>query len=321
MRRIGLYYGKTKNQLALFLLSRGLWLILLEATVITLGLTFDLQFRLFVLQVIWAIGISMVVLAGLVYLPRTLILLIAVIILAGHNVLNGVSFPDQSGQAMAWSALHTFGFFRLTNHTNLLLLYPMLPWLGILLFGYYMGALYTGGFDARRRRNILLLTGGIFIGLFLALRLLHPYGDPVPFTPGATALETLYNLLRTQKYPPSLHFTLMTLGPALMLLAFAENWRGKLAQWLITFGRVPFFYYLLHIYLIHGLAILTALVTGFTLDDFGPAGVANMPKGYGISLGGVYLMWLLVVVLLYPLCHWFAHYKTRNKQKIWLSYI
>lgn len=312
---------RTTKELSLFLLSRGLWLIFLEITLITFGLTFDIYYRMFVLQVIWAIGISMVVLAGLVFLPRAAILTFGVLLVIGHNLLDSVQVTEPPLNFL-WAALHVPGMLHPDPDFTVFLIYPVLPWIGLMALGFYAGKLYQRGFEAFVRRRILVLAGLGCTALFLLLRFTQAYGDGQVFEHQSATWKSVYDFLNTTKYPPSFHFLLMTLGPALLLLAISENFRFKVASVLVTVGRVPLFFYVLHIYLIHVVAFITALALGYTWHDIQTSqNFGSLPAGFGFSLGVVYVFWVLVLLVLYPACKWFAHYKARHRNNPFLSYL
>ena len=307
---------KTKTELSIFLLKRGLWLILLEITIISFAWSFNINMPFTGLQVIWALGISMIALAALIHLPKKIILIIAIIIVAGHNLLDGIHF-----NGFAWAALHEEKLFRI-NATHLIRVsYPVLPWIGVMALGYCFGSLYTSNINAARRKQWLLVIGSSAIFVFILLRLINVYGDLHPWTEQKSIAFSVLSFLNTTKYPPSLLYILMTIGPAFIFLAFAETISGKLAQFIIPIGRVPMFYYILHLYLIHLVAMLAAQLSGYSWSDMilqRRVWVDPQLKGYGFSLGFTYLVWIGIVLLLYPLCKWYDKYKTAHKEKWWL---
>lgn len=310
---------RTKKELSVFLLKRGLWLMLVEVTIINFGWSFNIMLPFIGLQVIWALGISMIALAALIQLPKKIILIIAIIIVAGHNLLDGIHF-----NGFVWAALHEVKLFPI-NATHLIRVsYPVLPWIGVMALGYCFGSLYTSNINAARRKKWLLVTGAFAIFVFILLRLINVYGDLHPWTEQKSIAFTVLSFLNTAKYPPSLLYILMTIGPALIFLAFAETISGKLAKAIIHIGRVPMFYYILHIYLIHLMAMLAAQLSGYSWSDMilqRRVWVDPQLKGYGFSLGVTYLVWIGIVLLLYPLCKWYDKYKTAHKEKWWLSYL
>ena len=296
--------GRSVAELRRFLFFRGLWLILIEFTLVRFGWTFDLGFlHGSVAGVIWVIGASMVALAALVYLPRFTIVVVALAMIAGHNLLDGIRPGDLGVAGSVWHVLHQPGRVHLGDGISVFVLYPLIPWVGVMAAGYVLGPVMQLE-AAPRRRWLLCLGAAITIG-FVLLRATNFYGDPAPWTVQETPLATVLSFLNCEKYPPSLLFLMMTLGPALMLLAVFDYVRGQLAGWLVTFGQVPFFFYVVHLYVIHGLAVAASLA------------MTNSPD---LSLPGVYLVWLLVLVLLCPLCRWFTGLKQRRSEW-WWSYL
>ena len=315
-------HRKGKRELSGFLVKRGLWLVFLELTVVNFAWFFNIHFTLVLLVVIWALGVSMIVLAGLIHLPRKVILAIGLLVVAGHNLLDTVHVGGADWKAVGWALLHEFTFFDF-EHFNLFVGYPLIAWIGVMALGYCFGSLYL--LDAQVRKKKLIQLGSSMIVLFIVIRALNVYGDPLPWTWQSSPLKTMLSFLNAAKYPPSLVYLLMTLGPSILFLAFAEKRLGKLNQAFVTVGRVPMFYYLLHLYLIHGLAIVAAVLTGF-----GVAPMINFEtwvtmtpalKGYGFNLWIVYGVWIFVVVALYPLCRWYESYKRNHREIWWLSYL
>jgi uncharacterized membrane protein len=303
----------TPAQLSRFLLTRGLWLIVLEFTVVNLALNFNLGYQFGVLmQVIWVIGASMVVLAGLSRLPVWAVGTFGLVLIAGHNLLDGISPKAFGAWAPLWNVLHVQGVLPFGY-----LHYPLIPWVGVMAVGFALGTLYD--MPGERRRRALLIMGGSAIAAFVLLRLANGYGDPTPWSPQKSLGFTLLSFINVEKYPPSLAYVLVTVGPALLALAAFESARGRIADILATFGRVPLFFYVLHFFLAHLAAGLTALAMGFgttVLTGF----FISFPKEWGVSLPAVYFVWVLVVVTLYPACRWFAALKRRRKDW-WLSYL
>lgn len=313
---------KGKGELSIFLLKRGLWLVFLELTVVNFAWFFNIHFSLILLVIIWALGMSMVVLAGLVHFPKKIILAIGLLLVAGHNLLDNFHVDGSDWKSIGWAILHEFQFFSLDGK-NLFVGYPLLPWIGVMVLGYCFGSLYTLDYAARKRSLIWLGSAAIF--LFIIIRGINIYGDPGPWSIQSSSLFTVLSFLNTNKYPPSFLYLLMTLGPAILFLAFAERPLGKLNQAFVTVGRVPLFYYLLHLYLIHGLALVAVMATGFgfsAMINF-ETWVTMTPtlQGYGFNLWAVYGVWIFVVIVLFPLCRWFDTYKRKHREKWWLSYL
>ena len=310
--------GRTTGELSRFLLSRGLWLVAIEFTVVRLGWMFAFSLDYFIMQVIFAIGASMIVLAALVHLPRWAIATIGIGMIAGHNLLDGIRAEDFGALGWIWNVLHVPALLSAGEGVRVFAVYPLIPWVGVMAAGYALGPLFKA--ERTARVQWLVLLGFIVTGGFALLRATNLYGDPQPWIAHESALATVLSFINTEKYPPSLLYLMMTLGPGLLLLAAFETARGRIADTVITFGRVPFAYYIAHIYLIHALAIGYVWSIGgdasWLFGEFPPV----KPAGYGLGLAGVYAVWLVVLVALYPLCRWFAALKQRRKDW-WLSYL
>jgi len=310
---------KSPKELSVFLLKRGIWLVFIELTVVTFAWQFDPLFRINGFAVIAVLGFSMILLAGLIHLPKMVLWIFSVVLIFGHNLLDSVHFPGN----FLWSCLHEAGIFYVLGGIKFYIDYPIIPWVGIMSLGYCFGTLYDTSFDAAKRRKMLNIIGFSAIALFVILRWSNIYGDPVKWVNIDGGARTLMSFLQISKYPPSLLYTLITLGGAFIFLANSEKLKGSLVNFFSTFGRVPFFYYIIHIYLIHLIAMLFAELSGFgwqlmVLPDW----ILESPglKGYGFSLGVVYLVWIGVILALYPLCKKFDNYKSKHKEKSWLSY-
>ena len=320
--------------MSLLLFTRGLWLIVLELTVISFGWSFAFPYLPF-MQVIWAIGWSMIVLAGLIRLPRGAVLAIGLVIVCGHNLLDPIA-PQQFGPfALVWQALHTGGPVFIGQQPLALFAYPLLPWFGVIACGYGMGALFLQE-RARRDRTIMLL-GLAMLAAFLVLRGFELYGNPAggpnigPFGASAswrdqpTLGAQIMAFMNVQKYPPSLQFLLATLGIVFSAWPLVARLRGPLASVFNTFGAVPFFFYVLHIYLVHVVAIIANAAAGRDVRgmfNYMVNGFTGSPlvQQLGFSLPWVYVGWLVVLALLYPLCLWFQGVKARRRDW-WLSYL
>jgi len=314
-----------KKALSFFLFTRGLWLAVAELVIVTLEWTFNPHYPVLILQVIWAFGISMMALSLLIYLPRPILLLLGVLLVAGHNLLDTVHVAGQGAPAFLWSLLHERNFSFQFGGVHPIIGYPFIPWLGIMVLGYSLGNLYAPGVAPEIRKRSLRNLGIGAIVLFILLRWTNIYGDPAHWSSQKNAVYTMMSFINTTKYPPSLLYALMTLGPALLFLAYSEKPLNAITTKLTVFGRVPMFYYLLHIPLIHGLAILAAMASGHAASDMIDltTWVTANPQlqGYGFSLPVVYLVWVAVIVILYPLSSRFDRYKRANQaQKWWLSY-
>ncbi len=310
--------GRSVGEVSRFLLTRGLWLVLMEFTVVRLGWSFGFNLNFFVGNVIWALGASMVVLSALVYLPRWAIAAVGLVMIGGHNLFDGVRAADLGNAGWIWTILHERGFLQFGLPAKFYVLYPLVPWIGVMAAGYALGPVFQ--LERATRQRILVALGAVTIAGFLALRVTNLYGDPAPWVAQAASFATVLSFVNCEKYPPSLLYLAMTLGPGLLLLAAFETARGRVAEMVITYGRVPFLYYVVHIFLIHALAVAMAwMVLGNASWLFGGA-PGGRPANYGLSLPGVYLVWLVVVVALYPLCRWFATIKQRRSEW-WLSYL
>ncbi|HEX6107741.1 MAG TPA: heparan-alpha-glucosaminide N-acetyltransferase domain-containing protein [Gemmatimonadales bacterium] len=306
---------RTRPELARFLLSRGLWLILVELTLITFGWYFTTRITMgLVAQVIWVIGASMIVLAGLIYLPRAAIAAFGLALVLGHNLLDGVT-PERFGAlAPLWHVLHVPGRLEIVP---VFLLYPLIPWAGVMALGYAAGPLVFSQQPGVARR--LAWTGVLMTAAFVALRALDVYGDPVPRVADGGAALVGMSFLNLTKYPPSLLYLLMTLGPALVVLTLLRRVRGPLAGVLVTFGRVPFLFYVVHLYVVHAVAVAIGVIQGYAPGDMLHL-FLELPDGYGVGLPVIYAAWLAVVAALYPLCHRYAALKARSRAW-WLSYL
>jgi uncharacterized membrane protein len=330
-------YGRKHKDLSRFLLTRGLLLVVLELTIIRLSWTFNFEYRQYMLAgVIWVIGWCMIILAGLVKLPLRVVAAIGLVIIFGHNLLDGAvgGIAESLGndaRGVLWK-LGYVGFFapsvQLTpDGPNLVVLYTLIPWIGVMAAGYAFGTIIT---QLPARRDQLCLTIGLgAIALFLVLRGFNLYGDPNPWSapqPGADGpqLPAVLSFLNTSKYPASLLFLLMTLGPTIALIPLLEKARGPVSRWMTVFGKVPFFYYVLHIPLIHVIALIVSQMRMGTivpwLFENHPMGTGRAPAGYMWSLWQLYLVWLIVVVLLYFACRWYASMKERQRSP-WMAYL
>jgi len=319
-------YGskKTKPELFKFLFTRGIWLILLELIVNNFIWTFDVSYSFPVLQVIWAIGFSMVCLSFLIYLPKKVILIIGIILVAGHNLLDSILMEGISFKSIVWYILHQQKFLVLGPNNAFLFQYPVIPWIGLMALGYNFGTLYRKEFDAKVRKKWLLRLGFGSVALFFILRGINIYGDLVPWTTQKNGLYTILSFFNTTKYPPSLIYLLMTIGPSLLFLYLLENIKNRVTDFFVVFGRVPLFFYFLHVLVIHIAAIIGILIFGgnwqdmiLTADVFTNEKLIN----YGYSLTVVYLVWIGLIIFLYPFCKKYMTYKLSHKEKWWLSYL
>lgn len=293
-----------------FLLKRGLFLVLLELTLVSFAWTFSLTPRTYYLQVIWAIGLSMIALSGLLWLPRPVLIGVGLAIVFGHNLLDPIKLEAGTPGASVWAILHDRGFIELPWGARARTSYPLLPWIGVIALGHGVGPWFTAQLSPAVRRFRLYSLGLAALTLFVLLRVVNVYGEPVPWERGATPLLTLISFLNLTKYPPSLDFLLLTLGVGALLLATLDHLPSGLLTLLTTFGAAPLFFYLVHLYLLHGL-------NDVALALFGPN------QGALFSVPSVLWLWALAALVSFPLwfaCRWFARLKART-QSAWMSYL
>ncbi|WP_353779469.1 heparan-alpha-glucosaminide N-acetyltransferase domain-containing protein [Winogradskyella sp. 3972H.M.0a.05] len=316
--------GKTKGELSKFLITRGLWLVFVEIVINNFLWWFDVGFGFINLQVIWAIGICMIVLGLLIHLPKRVLLVLGLLIVFGHNALDGITKEGSSFGSIVWYFLHQSNGIGIGESRYLWFSYPVLPWIGTMVLGYCLGEFYKKGANAELRNQWLVRIGLVAIALFFVFRGFNFYADLAPWEEQATLEKTIISFFNLTKYPPSLSFLLITLGPALLFLRFIEPVKNWITDKLLVFGRVPFFYYILHIFVIHVTAIIGLLITGkdwkLMILDNETMGSGAL-RGYGYSLLTVYLVWLGIVILLYPICKKYMKYKANNRDKKWLSYL
>ena len=311
---------KTTGQLSGFLFKRGVWLVLIDLTIVNFAWYFDIHFRTLDFFVIGALGVSMMVLAGLIYLPRKYILLFSLVLIFGHDLLDHIHYPGN----ILWSMLHDFSIFKLSDTLQLYVGYPLIPWFAVMSLGYYFGSLYDPSVDPITRKRLFNRIGIAALVTFMVVRWINVYGDPIGWKSYDTISKTLISFLNPNKYPPSLTYLLMTLGVVFLFLANSEKLRGRVVRFFSVFGRVPFFYYVIHLYLIHLTALVFAQLSGFGWQKLIlPGWISEQPglKGYGFDLWVVYLVWIGVIVSLYPVCKKFDTYKMNHKEKWWLSYL
>jgi uncharacterized membrane protein len=326
---MGVYlYGRShsKGELSRFLWTRGLWFIALELTVMRFAYNFNFSLRfLILLLILWIFGICLLAMAVLVYVPMRWLAALSVAVIVLHNCLDTLRAQQFGPAAWAWNLLHQPGVIPLAGKMALVT-YTFLPWIAVMAAGFCFGRVFQ--LEPAARRRIMLRLGLAMTIAFIALRALNHYGDPAPWAHQKSALFTVLSFLNCSKYPGSLDFLLMTLGPALLVLAWFDRLTFKPANPLVVFGRVPMFYFILHFYLIHVLAVLAAYLrygssaARFVFNPLPSMGGPRelFPANFGYSLWTVYGVWLLVVVLLYPVCRWFANVKSRRRDW-WLSYL
>jgi uncharacterized membrane protein len=316
----------SKARLSRFLWTRGLWLILVELIVMRLAMNFTLspQYPV-ILLILWALGLAMIALAALIHLPLRVLAAISVAIIVLHNTLDGIQAAQLGAFEGLWRILHQPGFFMPAG-IPVVVAYPVLPWIGVMGAGFCLGSLFSR--PPAERQRLFLTLGLALVAAFVVLRFVNSYGNPLPWSSQPSALFTLLSFLNTTKYPPSLQFLLMTLGPALILLAYFDRRQPAAGHPLVVIGRVPFFYFVLHFWLIHILASVMAffrygsasLAWLFSpLPSMGGA-AESFPPGFGYPLWVSYVVWIAVVLMLYPLCLWFGRVKKRS-QAWWLGYL
>lgn len=304
--------------LSRFLVTRGLWLIVAEFTLARFAYQFNVDYQVTMLLVLWAAGWCMIALAALVHLPTRAVLAIGALIVAGHNLFDGAPLGG-----WWWTVLHQPGFVLNQPGRVIFAAYPILPWIGVTALGYALGEIYE--WDRAHRRAWLMRAGAVLCAAFVVLRVLNVYGDPSRWSTQASALYTMLSFLNTTKYPPSLLYLCMTLGPALLLLAWVDRDANRALRPVVMVGRVPFFYYVVHFASIHALAALVCLVRFGTLSpmtqspDLGHYPF-SAPAGWGYPLPVVYGVWLPIVLWMLPLCRWFAGVKQRHPSRL-LSYL
>jgi uncharacterized membrane protein len=308
--------GKDRSQLTRFLLTRGAWLIVLELTIIAFGFNFALPFVF--LQVIWAIGVSMILLAAVIWLPRATAAVLGVLIVAGHQLLAPIAPADLGALAPLWTVAFKVGPSPIAPG---FIAYPAIPWFGVMCLGYALGPVF-GQERARRNRTLLMFALGA-IAVFCVLRAINAYGDPAPWRAFPSATATVMSFFNVSKYPPSLLYILITLGVSLLCLLGLQRLRGLLARVLLAYGRTPLFTYVLHIYVVHGASLVAAMLAGYPASYHAsfladPFRLYN--AGFGFNLLVVYVVWLAILVALYPVSRWFAEVK-RRRREWWLSYL
>ena len=316
--------GRTNVEVARFLFTRGLLLVVLEFTLVHFGWFFSFDYHFLLAQVIWMIGWSMVALSGLILLrvPLWGMAALGIMMISGHNLLDHLSASEFGSLRWIWIILHQPDVIEFAPGRQMLAFYPLVPWIGVIAVGYALGSLLLHPPSTRQKWLFGLGLGLTFA--FIILRWFNVYGDPQLWRPYSRALLTFLSFINTNKYPPSLLFLLMTLGPALLFLAVFDrvNIGNPFARAFVVFGRVPLFYYVLHLSVIHAVAVVFSYVRyGEASWLFGTDWMSRLglPRGYGYGLPVVYLIWLSIVLRLYPACRWFARFK-QNWYAPWLSY-
>lgn len=318
--------GHTKQQLSTFLWTRGIWFIVLEWTVMQFAYDFNLPTRFpILLLILWIFGLCMIVMAALVHLRISWLLALSLAVILGHDALNRISASSFGPGAWAWELIHQPGSFVFAGQP-VRVVYTLLPWIAILAAGFCFGRIFE--WEPRVRQRLMLRLGLFSTLAFLVLRAINRYGDPAPWSVQKSGLFTALSFLNCVKYPASLDFLLMTLGPALLALAWLDRHPARRSNPLVIFGRVPMFYFILHFYWIHMLAVLLALLRygetalSFVFQPEPSMGTARQlfPPAFGYSLWQTYAIWIFVVLCLYPLCRWYANFKAKHRS-LWLSYL
>ena len=319
--------GRSKLELSRFLLTRGLFLIFLEFTVIRFAVTFNLNYfspGSTVAQVIWVLGISMVILSAVVFLSNWLIALFGIGLIAAHNLFDAASVMPAF--EWLWIVLHKPGLLMLPLGLEAKLIYPVVPWVGVMALGYMFGNIVTQ--EEEKRKKCFFWLGLGLVAAFIIIRSINIYGDPVPWTSQGSFLFSVLSFLNCAKYPPSLLFLLMTLGPAILALSFFSEKDTPASKFFVTFGRVSLFFYIIHFFLIHVIAIIFSMLRYNVMPHwlfannpvFSSPSFPSGPTDYGYDLIAVYLIWIIVTLLLYPVCRWYMKYKATHAYP-WLSYL
>ena len=314
---------KTKREVSWFLLTRGLWLIVLELTVMRFFWQFNVDYHLTFVTVLWALGWSMIVLSALIFLPMPAIATISIAMIALHNLTDGFQPPPMSNVGLLWTLLHRPGPLLMKPGYLVFTGYPLVPWIAVMALGFSLGTIYT--WPAERRRAFLLRAGLGCVAAFIVIRATNLYGDLRPWSSQPTALFTFFSFINANKTPPSLLYLLMTIGPALLALRWFDAKTPRLLTPAVTIGRVPMFYFAAHVLLLH------LIVVGEALVRYGNAAITTQsptpdkypftqPPGWPASLPVVYASWIIVVMLLYPACRWYARLKATHRSPL-LSYL
>ncbi len=318
--------GRTNKQLSFFLVTRGIWFILLELTIMQLAYDFNVPARYPIfLLILWIFGSCMIIMAALIQLPLRWLIAGSLVVIAAHNSLDGVTASQFGSGAWLWNLIHQPGIIVLAGK-SILVTYTVVPWIAVMTAGFCFGRIFQ--WEPHARQRVMRWIGFACVAVFVVLRAINAYGDPVPWARQKSAIFTALSFLNCTKYPASLDFLLMTLGPALLALAFLDRHPPKFNNAVVIFGRVPMFYFVLHFYLIHGLLVLFAFVKyggtarSFVFNPPPSMGTARQlfPADFGYTLWVTYAVWVLVVIVLYPLCRWYANVKARNRS-VWLSYL
>lgn len=313
---LSLARGRSKGNLSAFLVTRGMWLALLDLTVVSFAWFFRIG-EPFVTDVIWVIGWSMVVLAALIRLPGFATAIFGLVLVVGHNGFDAIRASSFGPQAWVWNLVHEPGLIPLWGEQIWWVGYPLVPWVGVMALGYGLGRVLP--VDPHRRRRMLITLGAALVVLFIVLRAINLYGDPRPWSKGPDWVSTVFSFVNCEKYPPSLLFLLMTIGPAMLGLAALDGMKGQTPDFLLVLGRVPLLFYVVHLYLIHAAAAL------YFAPRFGTAAFHvdpdSAPAGFGVPLTWVYAAWIALVIAIYPVCARFDRVKQSRRGRAWLTYL
>ncbi len=312
---------RTKKELSIFLLKRGVFLMLVDIVIFNFFFSFDPFYQTIGLQVIWVTGCSMVLLSALIYLPLRVLFVIGLVLVAGHNLLDHYNAPDIMKGSLLWGFLHQQHITPFGKDHIILVFYPLLPWPGVMLLGYCLGSWFVKTMDSAKRKKYLLQTGLLVTLAFVVIRLINVYGDLLPWHTQRNAVYTTLSFFNVTKYPPSLLYLCMTIGPGLIVLSLLENARAAWTKIVVLYGRVPMFYYLLHFFLIHFICAVIFITGGHSFAEASKTGMMWFrPADFGYPLWAVYLIWMGLIVFLYPLCKWYSNYKATHDHW-WLSYL
>jgi uncharacterized membrane protein len=315
---------KTKKEASGFLVKRGVWLLFVEIVIMSMGFTFNPSYNVVILQVIWVIGWGMILTGLLMRISTKAILWTGILIVFGHDLFNYLTLPKSGIGTDLANIFFTAKFYivPLSSRHVAIVLYAIMPWAGLMMLGYAASAWFVN-YTPDRRRKILATAGLCVTALFIILRLINQYGDPAPYSPQRTFGYTLLSFVNANKYPPSLQYMCMTIGPALLLLALLEYRKNIFSSFAKIYGQVPFFYYVLHFYILHTLLVISFYASGYGTGDITPKSSPFLfrPDNSGYSLGIVYLIWAGVVLILYFPCRWYSRYKLSHKEKWWLHYL
>lgn len=314
---------KSSKELSWFLFTRGFWLVILEITVIRFGFAFNLYYDVTFFEVIYVLGVCMMILSALVFLPQKVVLVLGLILIFGHDALNFVRLSPQDSGYVIWTLLQQPGFISIDQTHGIFVSYPIIPWLGIMLAGYGAARLYTD-VASEKRKKLLLYSGLIAIILFIIIRFTNVLAPLDAWSVQKNAWFTFLSFINCTKYPVTLLFTLMILGPVLIILAFVENANNRITEKAIVIGRVPLFYFIVHFYILHIAALVIHLIlSGKSINEIDfhlSTGLGGVARGVGYSLIWTYAAWITLILVIYPLCKWYNDYKTRHTHW-WLSYL